>query len=118
MARGNGDMIIPELDVHDEGRQLVIETELPGVSDKDVTVTLTNGVLTIKGQKKSEHEEKNGDHYLCERSFGSFERSVRLPDTIDDNKIEAHFDKGVLKVLVQKRPDAMKAEKRIEIKKD
>lgn len=110
-------VIVPELDVRDEGRQLVIETELPGVDEKDVTVKLTNGVLTIKGEKKSEHEEKQANYYMSERSFGSFERSVRLPDTIDDSKIEARFDKGVLKVVAAKKAEAVKAEKKIEIKK-
>ena len=77
----------------------------------------TNGVLTIKGEKKSEHEEKQANYYMSERSFGSFERSVRLPDTIDDSKIEARFDKGVLKVVAAKKAEAVKAEKKIEIKK-
>jgi HSP20 family protein len=59
--RGAADMLVPELDVCDEGKQLVIETDLPGVDEKDVTVTLTSCVLTIKGEKKTEHEEKNGN---------------------------------------------------------
>jgi HSP20 family protein len=115
--RGGGDMLVPELDVCDDGKQLVIETDLPGVDEKDVTVTLTSGVLTIKGQKKAEHEEKNGNFYMAERSFGSFERSVRLPDMIDDSKVEARFNNGVLKIMVLKKPEAVKAEKKIEIKK-
>jgi HSP20 family protein len=115
--RGAADMLVPELDVCDEGKQLVIETDLPGVDEKDVTVTLTTGVLTIKGQKKAEHEEKNGNYYMAERSFGLFERSVRLPDMIDDSKVEARFNNGVLKITVQKKPEAVMAEKKIEIKK-
>jgi len=111
-------MMIPELDVHDDAGQLTIEAELPGVDEKDVTVTLANGVLTIRGEKKSEREEKkDGNVYLSERSYGSFERSLRMPDTIDENKLEAKFDKGVLKIVAQKKPEAVKAEKRIEIKK-
>lgn len=114
-ARG---MMIPELDVHDDARQLTIEAELPGVDEKDVTVTLANGVLTIKGEKKSEREEKkDGNVYLSERSYGAFERTLRMPDTIDENKLEAKFEKGVLKIVAQKRAEAVKAEKRIEIKK-
>jgi HSP20 family protein len=115
--RGATDMLVPELDVCDEGKQLVIETDLPGVDEKDVTVTLANSVLTIKGQKKAEHEEKNGNYYMAERSFGSFERSLRLPDVIDDSKVEACFNNGVLKIIVQKKPEAVVAEKKIEIKK-
>lgn len=80
-------------------------------------MTLASGILTIKGEKKSEREEKKENYYMAERSYGSFERSLRLPDTIDESKVEARFDQGVLKVVAQKRPDAMKAEKKIEIKK-
>lgn len=111
------DVMVPELDVHENGKQLTIEVDLPGVDEKDVTVTLANGMLTIKGEKKSAREEKKENYYMAERSYGSFERALRLPDTIDEGKVEARFDKGVLKVVAQKRPEAVKAEKKIEIKK-
>ena len=117
-SRGFGrDIMVPELDVHDNGKQLMIEVDLPGVDEKDVSVTLANGMLTIKGEKKSEREEKKENYYMCERSSGAFERSLRLPDTIDEGKVEARFDKGVLKIVAQKKPGAIKAEKKIEIKK-
>ena len=121
LSRGNGgngrQFIVPELDVRDNGKQLMIEVDLPGIDEKDVTVTLANGLLTIKGERKAEHEESKDDFYLCERSYGAFERSLRLPDSIDESKVEARFDKGVLKVTALKRPEAVKAEKKIEIKK-
>ena len=82
-----------------------------------MTVTLTNGVLTIKGEKKQEKEEKGESYHLTERSFGSFERSIRLPDSVDEAKVEAEFDKGVLKVTAAKKPEAVKAERKVEIKK-
>ena len=110
-------MMVPELDVRENTNAITIEAELPGVEEKDVTVTLANGVLTIKGEKKQEKEEKSESYHLTERSFGSFQRSLRLPDTVDDAKVEAHFDKGVLKVTAGKKPEAVKAERRIEIKK-
>lgn len=114
---GSGEAwLMPELDVHDDGKQLTVAVELPGVDEKDVTVTLANGILTIKGEKKSEHEENDGQTYMSERSYGAFERSLRLPDSIDESKLEARFDKGVLRIAAQKRPEAVKAEKRIEIK--
>ncbi len=118
LARPNGhDWMVPELDVRDNGKQLMVEMDLPGVEEKDVTVTLTSGVMTIKGDKKSESEEKQDSYYLAERSYGAFERSVRLLDSIDEATLEAHFDKGVLKVIAQKRPESVKAERKIEIKK-
>ena len=109
--------MVPELDVHDNGKQLTIEVDLPGVDEKDVTLTLANGMLTIKGEKKTEREEKKESYYMAERCYGAFERSLRLPDSIDEAKLEAKFDKGVLKVTAQKKPEAVKAEKKIEIKK-
>jgi HSP20 family protein len=60
-------------------------------------------MVTVKGEKKHEKEEKGENYYLAERSFGSFERSIRLPDTIDESRLEAKFDKGVLKVTASKK---------------
>src|SRR5262245_4203159 len=88
------DGMVPELDVHDNAKQLTIEIDLPGVEEKDISVTLANGVLTIKGRKKTEREEKRDNYYMAERSYGAFERTLRMPDTIDENKVEAKFDKG------------------------
>jgi len=106
-----------KLDVREEENRIVIEADLPGVAEKDVAVTFADGVLTIKGERKDEREEKKDNYHIAERSFGRFERSLRLPDGIDENAIEANFDQGVLKVVAPKRPEALKAEKRIEIKK-
>jgi HSP20 family protein len=108
--------IAAQIDVHEEGDKLVIEADLPGVQEKDVSVTLANGVLTIRGERKSEREEKRDNYHIAERSFGSFQRSLRLPDTVDEGRIDAKFDKGVLKIVAAKRPEAVKAERRIEIK--
>jgi HSP20 family protein len=87
------------------------------VEEKDISVTLTNGALTIKGEKKQEKQEKSENYHVTERSFGSFQRSLRLPEVVDDTKVEAKFDKGVLKVTATKKPEAVKAQRRIEIKK-
>jgi HSP20 family protein len=117
VVRRAGAITVPELDVRENTNSIVVEAELPGVDEKDVAVTLANRMLTIKGEKKHEKEEKGENYYLAERSFGSFERSIRLPDTVDDNKVEAKFDKGVLRVTAAKKPEAVKAERKIEIKK-
>ena len=109
--------MLPEIDVHESSKALTIEVDLPGVDEKDVSVTLANGMLTIKGEKKSEREEKKENYYMAERSYGAFERSLRMPDTIDESKLEAKFDKGVLRIVAQKKLEAQKAERRIEIKK-
>lgn len=113
---GRGGATAPRLDVHDDGKAITIEAELPGVAEKDVKVTLTDGVLTVKGEKKDEREEKQANYYLSERSYGSFERSLRLPDGVDEGKVEAHFDKGVLRIVAPKKAEAVKPERTIEIK--
>jgi HSP20 family protein len=110
-------LMVPDLDVHENDKSICVEAELPGVDEKDVSVTFSNGYLTIKGEKRAEHEEKKENYYLAERSFGSFERSLRLPDTVDDSKIDARFEKGVLRITAPKRPEAQKAERKIAITK-
>ena len=112
LFRRNGDLTVPDLDVRENTNSFVVEAELPGVDEKDISVTLANGVLTIKGEKKHEKEEKSESYYLAERSFGSFERAIRLPDTVDDAKVTAKFDKGVLKITAAKKPEAVKAERK------
>ena len=114
---GGASTVVPELDVHENSKSVVVEAELPGVEEKDVTVTLANGCLTIEGEKRDQREEQGETYYRSERSFGAFERCLRMPDTIDENKVEARFDKGVLRITAAKKPDAVKAERRIEIRR-
>ena len=109
--------VVPSIDVRETEAELVVEAELPGMDEKDISVTLNNGVLTLKGEKKSEREEKKDDYHLMERSYGSFQRSFQVADTIDPDKVKATFEKGVLKVTMAKRPEAVKTEKRIAIGK-
>src|SRR5262245_15601552 len=111
------ELVVPDLDVRTNAKSVVIEAELPGVEERDVSVTLANGLLTIRGEKKDQHEEKGETHYFSERSFGAFERSLQLPDTIDETKVEATFNKGVLKITAAKKPEAAKAERKIAIGK-
>jgi HSP20 family protein len=80
--------------------------ELPGVRPEDVDIRITGGVLTIRGEKREEKEEKNKNLHFTERSFGSFQRSVQLPSTVDPDKVEATFKNGVLTVTVAKHADA------------
>lgn len=108
-------LVVPDLDVHENDKSFTIEVELPGVEEKDVTLSVNNGYLTVKGEKKTEREVNKDNYHLAERSFGSFERSLRLPDSLDDSKIEANFTKGILKITAPKRADA-KAERKIAIK--
>ena len=113
-ARG---AVAPSIDVRETETAFVVEAELPGMDEKDVSVTLSSGVLTLKGEKKSEREEKEDDYHLRERSYGSFQRSFQLADIVNSDKVTATFDKGVLKVTLPKRPEVVNAEKRIPISK-
>ena len=90
--------------------------ELPGLDEKNIEVNVANGVLTVKGQKEEDEVEKKEDFHLRERRFGSFSRSVRVPDTVDADKIDASFKNGVLKVTLPKKPEAQKPVKKIEVK--
>jgi HSP20 family protein len=115
---GEGGAMMPKIDVS-EGRDAVeVTAELPGCEEKDVDVTLSEGILTIRGDKKTERDETDKDKnwHMVERSYGSFSRSIPLPFTPDSAKVEAKFDKGVLRVKLPKPAEVAKKEKRIEIR--
>lgn len=113
--QGKGGLVSPTMDIKENDTQLTLEAELPGMEDKDVNVSFRDGVLTIKGEKKSEREEKDEEFHMSERTYGSFQRAFRLPDTVDEEKISANMDKGVLKIVIPKKPGA--PEKRIPVSK-
>ncbi len=106
----------PAVDIVEKNETFEITVELPGMDEKNIEVKLTNGDLTIKGEKQEEKEEKKKDYYLHERSYGSFERRFAVPEGVDVAKIEASFKKGVLTVMLPKTPEARKPEKKIEVK--
>lgn len=108
--------LVPAVDVIDDEKAYRVIAELPGLTDKNIEVTKDGDLLTIKGEKKEEHEEKEKGYFLSERHFGSVERSLRLPEGIDDSKIEAKFENGVLTVTLPKTPEAVSKPKKIAIK--
>lgn len=109
---------VPAVDIVEKDKAYEVKADLPGLDEKKLDVKVTDGMLTIKGEKQEEKEERKKDYYLHERHFGAFERSFRLPETVDPDKIEASFKKGVLTVTLPKRPETQKPEKKIEIKAD
>jgi HSP20 family protein len=113
---GTGAALSPSIDIKETDTAIEVEAELPGVDEKDVQVTLDDGVLTIKGEKKAEKEETKKGYYMSERSYGSFLRSFELPAGIDADKVQATFAKGVLKVALPKPVGAQAKAKKIEIK--
>lgn len=106
----------PAFDVVEKDNEYEITAELPGIDEKNVDIKLNNRLLTIKGEKSEEKEEKEKDYYLSERRYGSFQRSFEVPESVDANKIEATFAKGVLIVRLPKTAQAKQAEKKISIK--
>jgi len=108
----------PRIDVAESKDAIDVTAELPGVDEKDVDVTLVDDVLTIRGEKKSEREEQDKDKnwHVVERSYGSFSRAIPLPFEADPTKVEAKFDKGVLRIHLPKPEEVTKKEQKIEIK--
>ncbi len=106
----------PAVDIVEKDNAYEVKADLPGLDEKNIEVKLSDGMLTIKGEKQEEKEEKKKDYYLHERHFGTFERSFRVPETVDAEKIEAQFKKGVLTLTLPKKPEARKPEKKIDVK--
>jgi len=104
----------PRADVVENNDSYVIKAELPGVSKNDVKITLRENVLTIKGEKKAEKEEKDHNYHRIERSYGSFERSFSLPSNVKSDKIDAAYKDGVLTLTLPKSEEAKPKE--IEVK--
>ena len=103
------------MDVCERENEYEITAELPGMDASNVDVKLSEGVLTIKGEKEEQKEEKQKDYHVSERRFGSFQRSFELPEGIDEDKIQASFEKGVLTIKLPKGTEAQKPEKKIPI---
>ena len=110
---GNGGAVrrrVPSMDLAETETHFVLRADLPGLSEEDVSIELDDNVLTVAGERKSEHEEKQEGYYRVERSFGQFRRSLTLPEGVDAEGIAATFDKGVLEIRVPK-PEERKPRK-------
>ncbi len=94
--------LTPSIDVTETDKEVEITAELPGLEEKDVQVNVADNLLTIRGEKKAEREDKNKDYHVVERSYGSFSRTLELPESVDADAIQATMSKGVLKVVVPK----------------
>ncbi len=110
----HGDLT-PRVDETEDENAFHVKVELPGMDQDDVDVTLSGGVLIIRGEKKREEEEKGKGYYRSERSFGSFRRSLPIPVDVDESKIEAKFEKGILYIELPKTEEAQKKVKHISI---
>jgi HSP20 family protein len=99
------EMWAPPMEVIEQDDKFLIKLELPGVKESDVDISVSGDTLTISGEKKSDSEIKRKGYHYSESSYGSFSRSITLPSTINANKIEANFDKGILEISMPKSPE-------------
>ena len=101
---------MPAMDLVETEDSFVLRADLPGMKEDDVKIEFEDGTLTVSGERKAEHETKNEGYYRVERAFGSFSRSLTLPDGVDAEAVSASFDRGVLEVQIPK-PEQRKPRK-------
>lgn len=106
--------ISPTVDIFEEGHDLVLKAELPGIKKEDLTVTVTENSITISGEKKREEKIEKKDYHWIESSHGSFSRSFRLPGNVNADEADASFKEGILEIRVPKTREA--GEKKISVK--
>lgn len=104
----------PAIDIHEDENQYTLKADLPGIKKEDLSLTVVENVVTIKGERKQEMEKKEKGYHRIERSYGSFQRAFQIPGGVDANKVEASFENGVLTVALPK-PEAAKP-RQIEVK--
>lgn len=105
--------VTPTVDVFEEGDDVVVKAELPGMGKEDIDVKVTDDLITISGEKKKEEKVEKKNYYRMERSYGSFTRSLRLPTEVQTEKATAKFKDGVLEVRIPKTEEAKKKEKKV-----
>ncbi len=108
--------MLVKMDIAETEKAYHVKTELPGLEQKDVELTLEDGILTVSGEKRSESEEEGKTFHRVERSYGRFSRAVQLPGDADEKSIKAHMKHGVLEIEIGKIESARKKAQRIDIK--
>jgi HSP20 family protein len=106
----------PQIETFRRGDQLVVRADLPGMNKDNVDVEIENGILRISGERREEHEEERDEYYRSERSYGRFQRSIALPDGVDEDQCNARFTDGVLEVTVPAPRERQQQAKRIDVK--
>lgn len=110
----SGQTFSPAVDIKETPKEYIVTAEVPGIPKKDIEIEISDNILTIKGERKSEKEEKSESYHRVERAFGSFCRSFTLPTQVNPDKIEANFKDGLLNIKIPKAEE--KLPKKIEIK--
>jgi HSP20 family protein len=107
---------VPSLDVSETKDKVVVKAEAPRIDPKEIAISLKSGILTLKGEKKQEREEKDESYHLIERSYGSFSRSVRLPAEVQEDQVKASYKDGILTITLPKTERAKERSIKIEVK--
>ncbi len=107
----------PAVEVFDKGDRLVVKAEIPGMKEEDIDVSVEDNTLTLRGERKAETEVNEEDYYCCERSYGTFFRSMPLPSKVDAEKIEANYEDGVLEVTLPKAAEVKSKKVKVAAKK-
>lgn len=115
MKVGEFETVMPSCDIYEDGNELVLKADLPGIDKKDLDIHLSDNTLTISGQKRKEEKVERGNYFRYERTHGAFYRTFELTSDIDTDKIKAHLENGVLEVRLQKSEEAKSKSKRITI---
>jgi HSP20 family protein len=97
---------VPAVDVYEDEKAVILKLEVPGIEEKDLDVSVENNTLTVKGERKFEKEEKEENFHRIERRYGSFFRAFTLPTTVDTENVKASYNAGVLKLELNKKPEA------------
>ena len=103
----------PTVDIFEEGSDVVVKAELPGMKKEDIEVKLTEGTITISGEKKKEEKVEKKNYYRMERSYGSFTRAFSLPSEVQTDKAKAQFKEGILQIRIPKTEEAKQKEKKV-----
>ena len=111
-----GGMMLPKVDIAEDRKQYTITVEVPGVEEKDINLTIAEGTLTIRGEKRHEEENHDRQYHRVERSYGAFQRVLSLPNDSNEEAIEAKFKNGILTLIVPKTPNIKPAGRKITIK--
>jgi len=108
----------PPVDVYEDEHNVTLKIEVPGIDEKDIDVRIENNVLTVHGERKFEKEEKEENYRRIERQYGTFTRSFTLPNTVDAEKVNADYDKGVLKITLAKKAEAKPKQIKVNVGSD
>ena len=110
ICAGAAEGFVPAVDILEKDGNLILRAELPGVNEKEIELRIEGNVLTLKGERKMEHEENRSNYHRVESFYGTFSRSFTLPDSVDRDKIKADYKNGILTVTVPQKPESKSRE--------